>query len=243
MVERILEPEAAIRQVLSSDHKTSHLLLCWQDIGVLESANKALALLKEFAYIMFGERYITVSAIKPILKHLEKDVLGENELLNVASFLDPQFKLDSVAEEDKSKVESRVKEEAEGAQVEESEEKHKDPQAPEQLPFKKRKLGDILKKKQSISTTTTTEDRVSSEMEQYLLVHLQDSTSDPLDRWRVHVQVYLHLSKLAKCYLCICATSTPSERLFSTAGNVMTKKRSSLKLSKVDMLVFLAEIL
>ena len=112
-----MEQEAAIRQVLSSDRKTSHLLLSWQDIDILESANKALAPLKEFTDIMSGETYVTVSAIKPILKHLEEDVLAENDddttltrdikqrvigsltarysdakvnqILNMASFLDP----------------------------------------------------------------------------------------------------------------------------------------------------------
>ena len=69
MIDRILEQETAIRQVLSADRKTSHLLLAWQDIDVLESVNKALAPLKEFTDIMSGEMYVTVSAIKPILKH------------------------------------------------------------------------------------------------------------------------------------------------------------------------------
>ena len=42
-------------------------------------------------------------------------------------------------------------------------------------------------------------------------------------------------------YLCICAGSAASERLFNNSGNVVTPKRSCLKPYKVNMLVFLAK--
>ncbi len=42
-------------------------------------------------------------------------------------------------------------------------------------------------------------------------------------------------------YLCVCATSTPSERVFSTAGKVVGPQRALLKPDKVNMLVFLAK--
>lgn len=45
----------------------------------------------------------------------------------------------------------------------------------------------------------------------------------------------------ARKYMTICATSIPSERVFSAAGNVVTSFRASLKPDKVNMLVFLAK--
>ena len=49
---------------------------------------------------------------------------------------------------------------------------------------------------------------------------------------------YPHLSKMARKYLGIVATSVPSERLFSVTGNIVNSKRSSLDPSNVEKLVF-----
>jgi len=79
MVERILEQVSALRQVLGADKKRSHLIPSWQHIDVLESVNKALGPLQEFTDIMSGERYVSVSAIKAVLKHLEEKVLVDSD--------------------------------------------------------------------------------------------------------------------------------------------------------------------
>ena len=47
---------------------------------------------------------------------------------------------------------------------------------------------------------------------------------------------------LARRVLAIPATSTAHERLFSTAGNVMTKKRSRLTCDNMEELVYLHEV-
>lgn len=61
----------------------------------------------------------------------------------------------------------------------------------------------------------------------------------PLLWWKANNERYPMLARLAKSYLCIPATSTPSERLFSAAGNIASKKRASLSQEHVDMLTFL----
>ena len=81
---------------------------------------------------------------------------------------------------------------------------------------------------------------VASELQSYIQCANLDSEEDPLDWWREHKRLYPQLSKLAKKYLCIPATISPSERVFSTGGNVVTCLCLSLKPKNVDRLVFLA---
>ena len=62
---------------------------------------------------------------------------------------------------------------------------------------------------------------------------------NPLNWWADNEDRFPRLAKLSKSYLAIPATSTPSERIFSLAGNTVTRQRSSLHPSHVDVLVFL----
>lgn len=79
------------------------------------------------------------------------------------------------------------------------------------------------------------------EIAAYLLHTPLDKEEDPLAWWKKNQDQYPRLSILARKYLCITATSSPSERVFSTGGNIVTCHRNSLKPENVDMLVFLAK--
>lgn len=57
--------------------------------------------------------------------------------------------------------------------------------------------------------------------------------------WKEHEKQLPLMAGVAKQILCTPATSTPSERAFSKAGSLITAKRSMLKPSKVDMMLFL----
>ena len=61
----------------------------------------------------------------------------------------------------------------------------------------------------------------------------------PLEWWRLHNTDYPHIWKVAERILAIPATSAPSERVFSSAANIVDKKRVRLKPENVDLLVFL----
>nr|XP_055053943.1 E3 SUMO-protein ligase ZBED1-like [Misgurnus anguillicaudatus] len=79
MISRVLEQHKAITQVLSSDRKLRHLTLSWQDIDVLEAINKCLSPLVEFTDALSGEKYISVSFLKPTLHLFNSSILAVQE--------------------------------------------------------------------------------------------------------------------------------------------------------------------
>lgn len=109
---------------------------------------------------------------------------------------------------------------------------------------KKKTLGSFFKTTEGTTPRPShhqEEQAIASELQSYLQLDNLDSEEDPLDWWREHQRPYPQLSKLAKKYLCIPATSSPSEMVFSTGRNVVTCLHSSLKPDNVDRLVFLAK--
>lgn len=77
------------------------------------------------------------------------------------------------------------------------------------------------------------------EVRSYLAEDLINRKENPLNWWKTRTAIYPHLAKLAKKYLCIIATSVASERIFSTAGQVITDRRNRLKGENVKKILFL----
>ena len=63
--------------------------------------------------------------------------------------------------------------------------------------------------------------------------------TNPVDWWRDYA---VSTPRLARDVLGIPATSVPSERLFSKAGELISQKRSAIKPKNVDMILFLKNI-
>ena len=82
------------------------------------------------------------------------------------------------------------------------------------------------------------ENPVEAEVNRYFMEQ-GDKSGDPLLWWKNREVLYPILSKLAKKYLAIPASSVPSERIFSLAGNLVTKKRVNLLPENVHLLIFL----
>lgn len=106
---------------------------------------------------------------------------------------------------------------------------------------KQRKLlGSFFKISHPTSTALMDREAMEMELEKYLLHPESNSETDPLQWRQIHQQNFKRVSFLAKRYLCILATSNPSERLFSTGGNIVTCNRTALKPETVNGLVSLA---
>ncbi len=107
-------------------------------------------------------------------------------------------------------------------------------------PSKKRKLGAWLEKArqsaqdddQRESSSLTSLQHVQKEIEHYEKLPRADATSHPLEWWKIHSKQFPALSLLAKQYLCACASSSSSERVFSTSGHIISNRRLCLKPEK-----------
>ncbi len=62
---------------------------------------------------------------------------------------------------------------------------------------------------------------------------------DPLLWWKKNEPMFPSLSKIAKKHLGVIASSVPSERIFSKAGQLVSQRRNAIKGKHVNMLLFL----
>lgn len=170
-------------------------------------------------------------------------------MLRIATFLDPRFKTLPFVETSE-RLEIKMAVVSELTTFIESKEGSKDaPELPDPdvsvPPKKKKKLENFLQDIMG-SDGDTTESQpsaiASSEVDRYHTeAPLPLACKNPLTWWKLRATQYVHLSELAKKILCIPATSVPSERVFSVAGNIINEKRSRLKSDNVDKLIFLYE--
>ncbi|XP_011408230.1 PREDICTED: zinc finger BED domain-containing protein 1-like [Amphimedon queenslandica] len=176
-------------------------------------------------------------------------------ILELTSMIDPRFKEKHVS--NLKEVKSNICEEAVKIFKEETEQ----PTEPSELtsstpsastdslppPAKKKKvtLATLFKEHNSdiadsLCLDISPEQKVQAELTNYLRQPKSDIEKNPLKWWREHKTVYPLLSGVARKYLCFPATSTPSERLFSRSGRIVTPFRASLKPDTVQQLVFLS---
>jgi hypothetical protein len=85
----------------------------------------------------------------------------------------------------------------------------------------------------------TAEDQAKDEMARYKEEASLALSDDPLGWWKEHEGQYPSLSRVAKKHLSIPGTSVPSERVFSTAGDIISAKRSVISPEHLDQLLFL----
>ncbi|KAK6169559.1 hypothetical protein SNE40_020592 [Patella caerulea] len=80
---------------------------------------------------------------------------------------------------------------------------------------------------------------IQEEIKTYKNIPKAPMNSDPLQWLKINACRIPHLARLAKIHLCVPGTSVPSERVFSTAGDIVTAQRNFLSSEHVDTLVFL----
>ena len=138
MLQRIVEQEKAVCQVLGADPKTAHLKLRWQDTEVMESVISALLPVSDLTDVLSGEQCVTASCLIPLITHLCKEALSDDDthtgshtlkcdiqrkireymtnkyegepktIIGTAACLDPRFMLKYLSEEESTAVRQNV---------------------------------------------------------------------------------------------------------------------------------------
>lgn len=193
----------------------------------------------------------------------------ERAFLGQASFLDPRFKaLPFLSGEERKTVEQQVmqaavdKLECKSSAVQERRANDPELAGPAVAPAaaaaqadgaaapppkkKPRALSSLLGK---MFPTAVTDDKESGEGKNEMAVLRElcrykgepplDLDECPFKWWREHQGAFPYLATLAKEQLIIQATSVSSERVFSTAGDIVSAKRTRLSEENVNMLLFL----
>ncbi|CAF1164306.1 unnamed protein product [Didymodactylos carnosus] len=94
-----------------------------------------------------------------------------------------------------------------------------------------------------LSKTSTAGMGSRREMEIYLQMNLSnhpaldDENDNPLLFWKEQKQILPHMTKLARRVFSIPASSTAVERTFSSAGNVISQRRTNLSPSTVNDII------
>ena len=191
-----------------------------------------------------------------VLNYLNEkyDDAATDDLLNMASLTDPRFKTHYIEDDKLEAVKSRaVAQMLDEFQTTSQATTHASSSttavgrgdahaAAAPAKVQKKTLGSFFKKSHSVATSGLTDEQaIEAELNSYLLAPDADSETDPLAWWQNHSTTYPRVSILAKRYLCIPVTSSPSERAFSTSDNIVTCHRAALKPDAVDRLVFLAK--
>ena len=82
---------------------------------------------------------------------------------------------------------------------------------------------------------------IKAELENYLTTTPIADNGDILRYWKNQALNYPKLARFARRLFAILATSSSSERVFSTAGNICGERRTNLSASKVEKLVYIKE--
>ncbi|XP_062292961.1 E3 SUMO-protein ligase ZBED1-like [Scomber scombrus] len=235
----------AVKEGLKSVSEFTDIMSSERDVTI-SSLLPLLHLMKDTLKEKDTDVKLTADIKRTILEQLDNRYDNDKtiQLMRTASLLDPRYKARHMSAADLDYIRCQLEDEMVLFW------KRDTPRPPVRVtdeedagttqPTKKKKtLGSLLGTVKP-AVVATPEQRAHAEMANYLQEEVADGETNALEWWRRNENRFPFMAKMAQKYLCIPATSTPSERIFSKAGNVVTRYRSLLKPDKVNMLVFLS---
>ena len=170
--------------------------------------------------------------------------IEDNYLFSAATIVDPRFKdrffLSNIS---KSIAKEAVQEELRkisGASDSEADASASESRTDSPSP-KKQKQGSLLELFSDILDDSCADDSSSTnELDCYLREPVLDyKMRKPFTWWAKHHSRYPAMAQIAKCYLTATATSVPSEKLFSSAGDIYDERRSRITPEHAESLLFI----
>ena len=192
---------------------------------------------------------LSISEMKTVMLEDIADRIKKNlnfPFLFKSTALDPRFKKLKMIDnkEDRKNIQESLKEEMRKLAIDIEPRLEDDDEDMESEPKKARVVYDFEESDSEDDGDSIGDDKVRKEFEQFLKEPQIDKASPPgseLSWWKIRESNYPLLSRLAKKFLCVPATSVEAERTFSALGNLLTKKRLCLTGTHVDMQLFLKD--
>ena len=249
--------------------KAKKLKISDTEIDIIVATAKVLEPICEMLTMLGGDKYVTGGIVLPYMKKIVYLTKVENtdpqfigdlkrfinqdflqrcrenldfDLLKRATFLDGRFKaMKSIEPIQRESLKGDILVEMEAIAVNLPVQEQPQLEDPRNRPKKKMSLESDSDEDDDTSTQNLS---VKKEFENYINEPKLQEDSDPLlDFWKLKESQYPRLSVLARKYLIVQATSTPSERVFSKMGNTVSKKRGKLTPDHTDQTIFLSSVL
>lgn len=267
MLQRLVDQQTAVTTVLENERSSLKMSGAQWDLAkdvvhVLKplqvattvlsmEGNPSTSCVQPILHGLLNDHLKTTDADSTTIKQLKSAIAGDLrdrfpqqkcKLAWLASALDPRFKsLDFLSAGQRATVWEDAR-----AEVKKLHDGKPAPAAPGVTPAATEDEGEEEKSGIAFllgSTRSAPADQETDEVSRYMAEPSSASVDkgSPLKWWKANESRFPLLAKVAKKVLAIPATSTPTERLFSTAGLICTKKRARLSAEHVDMLVFLHE--
>ena len=246
--------------------KVQKLKLKELEVDIIVATAEVLDPICDMLTMLGGDKYVTGSIVLPYMKKIVYLVKVEDtdpkfivdlksfitrdflqrcrdnlnfDLLKKATFLDPRYKsMKSIDQSQRKSLRREIKEELDMLTVP-VREKSVTEDAEKSKPEKKKKRISL-----ESDDDDSGDDCVDKELERYIKEPKLDELLDPLiDFWKKRELEFPRLEILARKYLSVQATSTPSERIFSKMANVVSKKRNRITPAHTNETIFLSSIL
>lgn len=171
-----------------------------------------------------------------LLTRFNKEDLIEKDVFKIATFLDPNFGLDTFEPSNQNDVKNRVKfqlkllnpiDSSINSTVMQSSSIQCNVRSNNYISFKEPSL------------TLTKSDDVDLSIDLYINLIRQNEFTDALNFWKCYQNKFPELAQLAKKFLGVQASSASVERMFNFAGHILSNKRRRSSIKLFENLVFL----